>query len=116
MSLPQAIQCGVDAPLLALGGVRIDELARVYLLEDVVRLLALDWRLLKALSFTPRMLARVDDMPLIVLYAELGVRAHHLLEFNVSRENLAAWLGESGRELLRVDMNFWPSMRRRAEE
>jgi hypothetical protein len=79
------------------------------MLEDIIRMLQLDWLTFKLLRFTPLMLVDVTAMPLIVLYDVFNMRAWHLLEFDLSRETVAAVLGESGRALMRVNLNLWPA-------
>jgi len=111
MPLTQALQCGINVALLAQCGITISELARIYMLEDIIRVLKPDWQAFKALRFSPQLLVDVVGLPLIVLYDLLGMRAWHLLEFDISREALRRVLGASGWALMRVNELFWPSER-----
>jgi hypothetical protein len=109
MALVQAVDCGITATLLAFVGITLAELTPRYLLEDILAHLKPDWTTFKLLQFSPLMLTDVANMPLIVLYDLLGLRAHHLYEYDLSRETLSAALGESGVALLRARMELWPS-------
>jgi len=109
MPLVQAVECGVTGTLLAFAGIRLDELLPIYLLEELLALMHIDWPKFKLLDFSPLMLASVTDLPIIVLYDRLGMRASHLFEFTVAREALEAALGESGVALLRLRLECWPT-------
>jgi hypothetical protein len=109
MPLAQAVQCGVSAALLAFVLITFTDLLRVYVLEDIIATLGLDWRLTKLLGFSPLMLTDTENLPIIVLYDELKLRAQHLFEFDISRETLEATLGDSGCALFSVNLALWPN-------
>lgn len=77
------LECGVDAPLLAFAGISVQQLVESskYALEDVVETLRLDWPMLRALQFTPWLLRRPAQFPLIVLYDKLRFTRFHIYEF-----------------------------------
>lgn len=109
--LPQAVECGVTGALLALIGIQLPELLALYLLEDVVAMLRIDWLTLKLLKFSPLLLADTGSLPLIVLHDLVGLTASHLFEFELPREALELTLGESGVALLRLNGALWPKRR-----
>lgn len=110
MPLMQARECGVDGTLLAYAGLRLSELLPVYLLEELLTGLGIDWPTLKALDFSPLMLVDIANVPLITLYDSVQLRGSHLFEYDsVSREALEAALGETGVALLRLNLDVWPS-------
>lgn len=109
MPLTQALECGVSAPLLVFTLITLTDLLRVYVLEDLITALDLDWRLLKLLGFSPIMLADTERMPIVVLYDELALRAQQLFEFDLSRETIEATLGDSGCALFALNLAMWPA-------